>query len=357
MQHTPVRLFFLAIAFAVSSASIAQSIFKKHEPVKVTLYYDAVWELTTPENSLYRREAYFDLTDMVFDGVFSDYNKKEELIADGFYNHGVKSGIHSDYVNHTVKMKVEYSSDNFTIWEWNGGKGEGVKNGNGKFNITIFYFTTVDGQFVPRQGLLNGEFRNGRRAGRWIYSDLSQRKVDEERYVNGRLQKRIHYAEGDSVELKEMRSIYLSLNAFNTEALAFDKKSFSSLNQYFREHIRYPSTFSRNVTYPGGIRFLLKLLANTMMVPEQNIEVVRLKIDGNGQLEKATVIRSINSTYDLLTDRFLELHKDRFLPAIVNGQPISSAVIYLPIASGEEWMRTLDDAPIEWLMDYNNFMN
>jgi antitoxin component YwqK of YwqJK toxin-antitoxin module len=357
MQYTLVRLFyFLAIVSTVAFTSVAQPVSKKHDPVKVTFYYNAIWELTTPANSAYRREAYFDLTDMVFDGVFSDYNRKDELIADGNYDHGVKSGIQSEYVNHTVKLKIEYSGHNFTIWEWNDGKGEGVKNGNGKFNITIFYFVTVDGQYLPRQGLLQGEFKNGRRAGRWSYYDINRRKADEEQYINGQFQKRVHYTESDSIETKEMRSIYLSLNAFNTEALAYDKGSFSNLNQYFREHVPCPPTLNRNVTYPGGARFLLKLLANTMAVPEKNMEVIRLRVDANGKIEKATIIRSINSTYDILTDRFLDLHENRFLPAVINGQPVTG-VIFLPVASGEEWMQTLDEAPIEWLLDYTNFMN
>jgi hypothetical protein len=335
---------------------MAQPTAPKHESVKVTFYYDAVWELTTSANALYRREADFDLTDMVFDGVFSDYNKKDELIADGFYDHGVKSGIHTDYFNHTVKMKVEYSNNSFTLWEWNDGKTDGVKNGNGKFSITIFYFVSVDGQYLPRQGILNGEVRNGRRSGRWMYYDVNQQKTDEEQYVNGRLQKRVHYTEDDSVEAKDARSIYLSLNAFNTEALAYDKQSFSNLNQYFLQHVPYPKTLTRNVTYPGGARFLMKLLARTLMVPERNMEVLRLKIDSNGKIERATVVRSINTTYDLLTDRFIELHENRFLPALLNGQPVPG-VIFLPIASGDEWLQTLEDAPMEWLLNYTNFMD
>lgn len=357
MQYTLTRLFiFAATAFTFVSTAIAQPFSKKHDPVKVTFYYDAVWELTTPANSLYRREAYFDLTDMVFDGVFSDYNRKDELIADGYYDHGVKSGIHTQYFDHTVKMKVEYSNNNFTIWEWNDEKGEGVKNGNGKFSITIFYFVAVDGQFLPKQGILTGQFRNGRRVGLWVYYDGSQKKTDEEHYINGQLQKRIHYTDDNTVESKQSRSVYLSLNAFNTEALAYSKDSFSTLNQYFREHVPYPNTFTRNITYPGGARFLLKLLANTLAVPERNMEVLRLKIDGSGKIEKATVIRSISATYDLLTDRFLEQHGHRFLPAVLNGQSVPG-VIFLPIASGDEWMQTLEEAPIEWLLNYTNFMN
>src|ERR1041385_5490106 len=115
-----LRLFgFVIVAFAFTGNLFGQLRISKPEPVKVTFYYNAVWELTTAENSLYRREAYFDLTDMEFDGVYSDYNRGGKLIADGIYSHGAKSGIHTEYDDHKVKTKIEYSGNDFTIWEWN----------------------------------------------------------------------------------------------------------------------------------------------------------------------------------------------------------------------------------------------
>lgn len=337
-----------------NTKSKAQYSPQKQEPVKVTFYYTAVWELTTAENWVYRREAYFDLTDLVFDGVFSDYNKNNELIADGIYNRGVKSGIHSEYANHSVKTKVEYSGNDFTIWEWNDSKGEGVKNGSGKFSTIVFYFVSSDGQIVPKQGVLDGEFQNGRRVGRWLYRDLSNFKTDEETYTNGKLVKHVRFSKQDSTVSMEPKSIYLSLNSFNAEALSFDRNSFSNLNQYFEKYVTYPTSFHRNPTYPKGLRHLFILLANAMMVPERNIEVVRLKINERGLIEKSVIARSINITYDELTSRVLERHLDRFLPAMRNGRP-EAAVIYLPIASGEEWMQTLKEAPMDWLLDYTNF--
>jgi hypothetical protein len=303
---------------------------------------------------VYRREAYFDLSDMVFDGVFSDYNKSGELIADGIYNHGIKSGIHSEYHNHTVKTKVEYSGNDFTIWEWNDGSGDGVKNGNGKFTTVIYYFASVDGQIVPRQGILDGEFIRGRRAGKWIYHDTNKFKTDEEIYSNGKLLRHKRYHKHDSTESKESKAIYLSLISLNTEILSFDKAAFSNLNQYFEKYVTYPNSFQRNIAYPKGLKQLLTLLANTLMLPEKNLELLKLRIDEHGQITKSTMVRSINLTYDQLTEQVMQLHQDRFLPAMRNGRPQES-VIYLPIAGGEEWMQTLQDNPIEWFLDYTNF--
>jgi antitoxin component YwqK of YwqJK toxin-antitoxin module len=350
-----VTFFFITILF-LKSDLIAQFHVSKHEPVKVTFYYNAVWELTTAENYLYRREAYFDLTDMVFDGVYSDYNRDDKLIADGIYNHGVKSGIHTEYVNHAVKTKIEYSGNDFTIWEWSDGKTEGVKNGNGKFSMIYFYFISVDGRIIPKEGIIDGEFRNGRRVGSWIFHDLSKSKTDEETYVNGKFLKRVSYQKRDSVEMRERKSIYLLLNSLNTETLLFDKGSFSYLNEYFEKYVTYPASFTRNVTYPSGLKRLISLFSQAMMVPEEALELVRLKINVNGRIEKAAIVRSIDLTYDNLTDEILEIHKNRFFPAMKNGKPVA-AVIYLPVASGERWMQALEGMPTEWFLDPNNFMN
>ncbi|MBI1768503.1 MAG: hypothetical protein HYR67_09025 [Bacteroidetes bacterium] len=333
----------------------AQFHLKKQEAVKVIFYYNATWELTTLEKSFYRREAYFDLNDMVFDGLYSDY-KDNKLIADGIYNHGIKTGIHSEYSDHSVKTKVEYSGDDFTIWEWNDGKSDGVKNGNGKFSTLYFYFASSNGQITAKQGIVNGEFQNGRRVGRWMYYDLNKSKMDKEIYVNGSLSKRVHYSKQDSIELKEKKSIYLSLNSLNTEILMFDKESFSYLNQYFEQYVTYPVSFERNVTYPHGLKQLLTLLTQAMALPERNIEVLRLKIDEHGQVAKAVIVRSINSVYDNLTNQIFEMHQNRLMPAMKNGKPVP-AVVYLPIASGEEWMRALEEMQTEWFLDYSNFMD
>ncbi len=334
----------------------AQSHSHKQEPVKVTFYYNAVWELTTAENSMYRREAYFDLNNMVFDGVYSDYNRDDKLIADGIYNHGVKTGIHSEYTDHVVRTKIEYSGNDFSIWEWNDGKSDGVKNGNGKFSTIYFYFISADGRIVPKEGIVDGEFRFGRRVGRWTYRDLSKSKTDEETYVNGKFLKRVSYLKGDSAEMKERKSIYFSLSFLNAEILMFDKGSFEYLNQYFEKYVTYPPTFTRNVNYPGGLKRFLILLSQSMTVPEDALEVIRLKVNVNGRIEKSSVVRSISLTYDNLTDEILQIHKNRLFPAMKNGKPVAT-VIYLPVASGPQWMQMLEEMPTEWFLDLNNFMN
>ena len=134
----------------------------------------------------------------------------------------------------------------------------------------------------------------------------------------------------------------------------FDKQSFSNLNQYFEKYIIYPSAFERNITYPRGLKQLLTILSQAMAVPEINIELLRLKIDEHGQVSKATIVRSISSVYDNLTDEIFGMHQNRVLPAMKNGKPLAS-VVYIPIASGDQWTRMLEEMPTEWFLDPSNF--
>jgi hypothetical protein len=354
MRTTFHIFFFFIVLLFLKGDLIAQNSTGRQEPVKMTLYYNAVWELTTAENSVYHREAYLDLTDMIFDGVYNDYNKDNKLIADGIYSHGIKTGIHSEYADQVVKTKIEYSGNDFTIWEWNDGKGSGVKNGNGKFSTIYFYFASVDGHLSLKEGIVEGEFRNGRRVGQWMYFDLNKSKTDEETYLNGKFLKRINYSKEDSEELKERKSVYLSLSSLNTEVLMFDRGSFEYLNQYFEKYAVYPASFTRNVTYPGGLKRLLTLFTQSMMLPEDALELIRLKVTANGTIEKATLVRSISLVYDNLTDEILNIHKHRFFPAMKNGKPLPS-VIYLPVASGEKWMKALEEMPTAWFLNSSNF--
>src|SRR5260221_3019367 len=354
-MNSSIRVFFLIITMLCLNGDLqAQPRPVKQEPIKVTFYYNILWELTTAENSVYRREAYFDLVDMLFDGVYNDYNRGNKLIADGIYSHGVKTGIHTEYADHTVKTKIEYSGNDFTIWEWNNGKSEGVKNGTGKFSMFYFYFVTSDGQVVPKEGMIDGEVQNGRRVGRWTYHDLNKFKTDEETYSNGKPLKRMRHSKRDSIELKEKKPIYLSLYSLNTEMLMFDKASFANLNQYFEKYIAYPASFERNATYPRGLKLLLTMLSQAMDVPKRNIELLRLRIDEHGQVTKATIVRSISSVYDNLTDEIFGMHQNRVLPAMKNGKPLAS-VVYIPIASGDQWTRMLEEMPTEWFLDPSNF--
>jgi antitoxin component YwqK of YwqJK toxin-antitoxin module len=321
------------------------------DPVKLTFYYNLSWELTTPEKSFIRREAYFDLKELVFDGVYKDYSKDNKLIAEGYYAHGIKSGIQTEYFeDQTIKSTMEFSDDDFVIWQLvNDSKEYEVIKGTGKFSIHFFYFY----DYYLKQGTLSGEFKNGKRSGTWMYQDLKKTKTDVEYYKNGKLIDRVRFVKDDSVVVQTKKEILLSISSINTQSLALDKEAFTTINQFFETQINYPVSFQRDVSYPGGIKHLLRLLTEAD-VPEHNLVLIKVKIDEHGQALKSIIVRSVDGQTDGRVLNALGVHQSRFVPAIKDGKPYPTT-IYLPVSGGEQWEKMLKEMPAEWFLDVNNF--
>ncbi len=65
-------------------------------PAKAVFYYTTNWELTTSEKSFFRREATVDLNEMVFDGIYKDYdreNRKTNSLLKAFMPKGRGGGF------------------------------------------------------------------------------------------------------------------------------------------------------------------------------------------------------------------------------------------------------------------------
>ncbi len=323
------------------------------DPVKLTFYYNPNWELTTPEKAYFKREAYFDLQEMVFDGVYKDYNKENRLIAEGYYAHGTKSGMQTEHFeDQSIKLTIEISTDDFIIWQLVNDKREyQVAKGTGKFSLRYFYFF----DFYLKQGILYGEFQNGKRAGVWNYYDLKKNKTDVEYYEKGKLLKRTYFNKSDSMLLHSKKEIILSVSSINTEALVVDKESFATVNQYFETKVTYPSSFQRSVTYPGGLKRLLRLLIQAD-VADKNVVLVKVRVNEHGQVLKSIIVRSVDEYTDERVLKSLSNHEARFLPAMKQGKPYP-LTIYLPVSGGEEWERLLNEMPTAWFLDVNNFTN
>lgn len=324
----------------------------KEDPVNVTFYYNLNWELTTPEKSVYKREAAFDLQEMVFDGIYKDYNKEGHLIAEGFYGHGAKRGIQTEYYDdQSIKSTIEFSDWDFIIWQMVSlNKEYRITRGTGKFTIGYYHYSDL--KF--KQGILTGEFQNGKRVGVWVYSDLKNVKTDVEYYKNGNFLSHYYFTKNDSIELEGKKEIFLSVFSLYTEALAYDKETYTNANQFFESQVTYPSSFQRNVSYPGGLKRLLWLLAQETDVRDRNLALVKLKLNERGQILKSVIVRSVDDNTDDRVLDAIKLHEVRLLPAMKDGKPISST-FYLPVASGEEWMKTLREMPTEWFLDVRNF--
>lgn len=349
------KIIAFSFSLLLSVSLLAQKIKPDYyEPGKITLYYNVNWELTTKEKSVVRREAYFNLKDMVFDGVYADYNADDKVVEEGYYAHGKKSGMQTEYYDdRSIKSTIEYTSGDFIIWQkMNRDKSYEVIRGTGKFTANYYYFF----DWYLKTGTMTGEFLNGKKVGQWTYYNASKVKTDVERYKNGRLMERYVFSKNDSVAATSGKEIILSVNALLTESLAFDKTIFTSTNQFFESLVTYPADFNRTVTYPGGIRRLLFLLSEQTGVPENNLLMLKLKIDEHGQIVKTTVIVSVDEDTDNRGFEMLKLHEHRLAPAFANGKAVAST-IYLPVSGGEKWLKMLLEAPTEWLLNPDNFLN
>lgn len=345
--------FFLLLSIVLRCVDcFAQENVNQSQPIKITFHYNQNWELTTPENAVYKREAFFDLKDMMFDGIYTDYNKEGRMIGDGYYQRGEKSGLQTDYFeDQSVKASFEFSDHGFIIWQkMSSDKKFEVAKGTGKFSIHYFYFFDMR----IKQGILHGEFLNGKRIGLWRYTDTGGKITDTEHYDDGKLMKHIFYRLNDSVSVNYGKQILLSVNSINTQSLAFDKNVFSSANDFFEKYIQYPSDFSRPISFPMGIKRLLTILSEELVIPERNLLIAKLKLDEHGKVLRVNLVRSVWSEADDTAIKLLNGYGHLFFPAILNGRPIS-AVTYLPVASGEEWMEMLRTMPTDYFTNISNF--
>src|SRR5258706_15735474 len=108
-------------------------------PAKAVFYYTTNWELTTSEKSFFRREATVDLNEMVFDGIYKDYDRENKLIAEGFYAKGERRGLLNEYFSdRTLKYTIAFFNSDFSILEFKNVKKRG-KVKQGKRTITLNY--------------------------------------------------------------------------------------------------------------------------------------------------------------------------------------------------------------------------
>lgn len=344
LHYTLFILFTTGDLFAQSVATTGQG----QSSMKVVFYYTVNWELTTAEKSFFKREANFDLKEMAFDGVYKDYDKENKVIAEGLYVQGEKRGLQNEYFNdRSLKSTIEFMNLDFTIWELKDANREiRIKGGTGQFTLNYIYVSGLVSEPVWKHGILNGEFRFGRRVGTWTYQDRNKGKTDEEIYENGKLIKRIHFSDDQSVELNYPKEIIISFNSLFTDTYALDRDTFKSLNEVFERTLIYPVAFQRNITYPGGIKKLLLLLAKNAEIPEGQVPVVRIKVDANGKVIKYNVTNVDNPGMEARALKAVKMYENRLFPAIKDGKP-HTATIYLPISGGQEWTDLLNQTQDE----------
>lgn len=323
------------------------------DPVEISVYYAGSGQITTKDKALFRRVVHLDWQEMVFTGAFRDYDMKDKLIADGYYEQGQPAGFYSEYhEDGSTRMSVEYDTNHdFIIWQLtNLDKSFTIAKGSGSFAIDYYYF--LDWRLKP--GTMTGEFLNGRRVGTWLYTDGTHRLTDKENYRDGQLVSRVYYRGKDSVILHFKKDIVLSPRLFASNLQNFDLTSFPTAQTFLDSTVQYPSNYKHKFTYFGGLKKFLRMVSQAAAVPEHGLVLVRLKIDEHGKVLKSSVVRSVDDDTDERALKAVLSHASHFLPPVQNGKPVAT-VVYIPVATGEEWNQMLDNAPEDWFLDVNNF--
>lgn len=313
---------------------------------RITLYYDNGWKLTSPEKSVFRREAQFDLVNIWFDGDYQDYDANGNRVGEGFYVKGVRSGFQYEYFpSHQLHTSTEVNGQDFVIWEERTEDGKStVQAGTGKFT-RMYFFTQVGGQW--KQGVLEGEFFRGRREGHWLYRSLQGKQTDSEWYRNGRLMVRWHYEGVDSVRLATRTPIVLSSWSLYTDQMSL-VETYSSLPVYFQQHVTYPKGFQREVTVMGGWKSWLKKVALEAGLEPSELVVVRLNVDETGMVRDVDLESPYGDEQDKKVLKAVTASMTQFFPAIRNGSPMAS-VLYVPVSGGVAWQEFIDQSSFSTL--------
>lgn len=320
---------------------------------KVTLYCNDRGELTSPEKSTFSREALLDFNDIQLTGMYKDFSKENKLIGDGFYDQGLKRGLYTEYFeNGSVRSTIENDDNGFIIWELTNERKEfEIARGSGKFAIPYRDFT--DGPSTttlnPGGGILTGEFQDGKRVGKWTYTNASGKKTDEEIYEKGSLVKRIVFSESGALkgETNFRKSIVVSRSSLPVEAFHVDPKTYTHLNQFFEQNVQgYPVIMNRRMTYPGGLKKLLVLIASNLQVQATgHTYPARLKVNKHGRL-KIRLPPYIDESLENEFMRVIKPYEHKLLPAIKNGKPYWSS-IRIPITNSSDWIDFLHTASTE----------
>ncbi len=322
---------------------------------KVTLYYNGAAQLTLPEKATFKRVADLNISAMVFDGVYQDFDLNDKLIAEGYFHQGHKRSLLNEYFpDRSLKSSIDFSENDFVIWQLKSvDKVETVTNGSGKFTIPFYYGMGTTLQPRWRQGMMEGEFQFGKRVGLWTYFDLNKSKLDEEVYDKGKLVNRIHFeANGSSVELDYKKEIVLSLSTLLEEIMVFDETSFVNLNDAFAKSVTYSTTFNRPPTFAGGLKRLLLLIANHIGIPETTSLLIVVSINEQGVVTGSSIQQGISRTIDASALDYLRSLDKKLFPAIRKGKPYSSQ-LYLPIYGGAEGTKRILELPFDFVQEEN----
>lgn len=317
---------------------------------KITIFYDGDWNITSSDNFQFRREAKFDFVKIVFDGEYKDYDKANHLIGEGNYSHGVKIGVHKTYfIDGSLKTALEWNNNEFTIEELKNDNSQTlVTQGTGKFMLAYSFPHSSKRKAEKFQG----EFKNGKRVGHWIYFDSLGKACYEEIYKNGILRESLQPINNAPTSLDSLlnkslggkmpkslptpKQLIQLVPDDRIESFDFDRKVYDNLYAHFSSiKTNSVDSLTSHIRFPGATDYT-QLISRYMRYPIKARQyavsgkvVVRVTIDARGQAKNHKIINSID-LLDAEALRIIHLFDGKWFPALRKGKPYES-LITIPI--------------------------
>ncbi len=181
--------------------------------------------------------------------------------------------------------------------------------------------------------VLEGEFKNNQKNGKWEYLDSHGNKTHEEIYKNGNFKKGSFFSVRGVTPMNKKRDIFLKPN----EAI----KSFDIDKDHLPNLFTYFSTIQNNafdsltvgIRYPGGSKNLQNSIYTRVKYPVaafrnriKGTVIVLITIDEEGNVKKYDILKSVHKSLDTEAIRVLELFRDKWFPALHNGKPYESKI-------------------------------
>jgi len=360
-----LRSLILITLFFLNTEAIAQD--------NIVLYYNLNWEITTQEKAFFYRECRYNLSNGLLTGSLIDYYINGAKQMTGRYVNGRKYGEFILYFpDGQVESRGTYNK-NKRSGEWQYFYSNGQEKLNMIFNdisdfrdysvISAFDSTGVQKVFegngswvseVIKIGFfkdetpktLTGEFKNGRKHGKWkLIRNPDQKLLQVEYFRNGVFQSsRIYKGRGKGTTKSETLNKFpdTKKNKFNqTETFALDPDTYSKqlMNEPFE--IMYTEVTgneikikNRKASYPYGEANLNKFIRHNLRYPvaaainkTQGTIEVRITIDETGKPIEVIALKGQNAELSKEAVRVMS-EIEKWLPEIKDGKAVNSTIIF-----------------------------
>lgn len=331
MKHLYITFFAILLAY---SCAFGQA--------NVTLYFNEYNQLTTQDKAAIKREAVMDMGQLQFNGPFQDYDSKGNLVAEGTYVNGIKTGLFKTYRSGQLKSAIEFNDNEFGIREWTDADGQKqVTNGVGTFTMPYTYLDRgVIGQTWVT-GLMHGQMKDGKRDGKWVFDNEQKIVLYEEYYKAGSFLKRTGFipSQNRSYEMSYRFDARPAFDYIAIENFELDTTAIKQLQQFFEFYpVKGIELVQRDIAYPDGMAAFMQDVGKNIRYPAQDQRakiqgqvIVSFAIDEKGQLKDIKILKPLSPTLDAEAIRVIELVAPKLVPALLDGKPYES-ILSIPVS-------------------------